>query len=93
MNQDEWEESTIKSMTEIALDAVDPLSTQIETNWINVNGREEHEEMLRDSKRMHALGLDPAYEKMVYLRRWGSWLNGCENYSGVLDEKITCKKR
>jgi hypothetical protein len=53
-----------------------------ETTWTNVKGREEHETMLRDSYKMHKLGLDPAFEKMVYLKRWGSWLNGCTNYTG-----------
>jgi hypothetical protein len=54
----------------------------IETKWINVNGRKEHEAMLRDCDKMWELGLDPSYEKMVYLRRWGSWLNGSTNYLG-----------
>lgn len=42
--------------------------------------------MLRDSRRMHSLGLDPFMEPMIYLRRWGSWLNGCKNYSGINNE-------
>jgi len=42
--------------------------------WINVNGREEHEAILRDDKKMLELGLDPYFEKMVYLKRWGSYL-------------------
>ncbi len=54
----------------------------IETKWINVKGREEHEAILRDSGKMWELGLDPAYEIMVYLKRWGSWLNGSTNYLG-----------
>ena len=52
------------------------------TIWINVNGRQEHEALLRDSDKMRSLGLDPLFERMVYLRRWGSWLNGCVDYSG-----------
>lgn len=63
-------------------DEVDPPAQRLERMWINVKGREEHEAMLRDSDKMHGLGLDPAYEKMVYLKRWGSWLNGCTNYLG-----------
>jgi len=63
---------------------LDSPGEQISVNYINVNGREEHETMLRDSDKMHSLGLDPAYEKMVYLRRWGSWLNGCVDYSGQI---------
>lgn len=49
---------------------------------INVNGREEHEALLRDTDKMWLLGLDPTFEKMIYLKRWGSWLNGCTNYLG-----------
>ena len=64
---------------------IDPLSDRPETKWININGRVEHESILRDEKKMHELGLDPIYEKMVYLKRWGSWLNGCVDYSGKMD--------
>ena len=42
---------------------------------IDVRGREEHEELLNDPKRCVNLGLDPIYERMVYLSRWGGWLN------------------
>lgn len=41
---------------------------------INVNGRKEHESILKDPKKMEELGLDPYYETMVYLMRWGGWL-------------------
>ncbi len=66
---------------------IDPPAHELPRKLINVNGREEHEAMLRDSDKMWSLGLDPVYEKMVYLRRWGSWLNGCVDYSGVAPEK------
>ncbi len=69
-------------MTEDELGGITPPSERLETKWINVNGREEHEAMLRDSHKMHSLGLDPVFEKMVYLKRWGSWLNGSINYFG-----------
>lgn len=62
------------------------LQTTISEKWINVNGREEHESILRDTNKMYSLGLDPVYEKMIYLRRWGSWLNGSTNYLGVNNE-------
>lgn len=61
---------------------IDPSEEVISTKYVNVRGREEHESLLRDSNKMLSLGLDPVYEKMVYLRRWGSWLNGSVNYSG-----------
>lgn len=67
-------------------DGENPPAERIPTAWINVKGREEHEAMLRDSDKMWSLGLDPAYEKIIYLKRWGSWLNGCTNYSGSKPE-------
>ncbi len=57
-----------------------------ETIWVNIKGRDEHETLLRDSDKMHSLGLDPVYEKMVYLRRYGSWLNGSTNYLGTVNQ-------
>lgn len=63
---------------------IDPPPHRIERIEINVNGREEHEALLRDSDKMWSLDLDPCYEKIVYLKRWGSWLNGCLDYSGKI---------
>jgi hypothetical protein len=54
---------------------INPPSEQILVKYINVNGREEHEALLRDESKMLDLGLDPYFEIMVYLRRWGGWLN------------------
>lgn len=45
-----------------------------EVKWINVRGRVEHEAIIRDAEWCKELGLDQAYEIMVYLKRWGSWL-------------------
>jgi hypothetical protein len=59
----------------IPLDGIDPPAEIPETKYINVNGREEHEAILRDSKRCEELGLDQMFEVMVYLKRWGGWLN------------------
>ncbi len=53
---------------------IDPPAEKIEPKWINVNGREEHEAMLKDEEKMLSLGLDPVFERMVYLKRWGGWL-------------------
>jgi hypothetical protein len=63
-------------------DSINPPPEIPETKWINVRGREEHEAILRDIDKMWSLGLNPTYEKMVYLRRWGSWLNGSVSYDG-----------
>lgn len=46
-----------------------------ETRWINVRGRQEHEAIIKDAAWCEELGLDQAYEVMVYLKRWGSWLD------------------
>lgn len=42
--------------------------------YINVHGREEHEALLRDPAKCRELGVDHAYEVMIYLNRWGSFL-------------------
>lgn len=51
---------------------IDPPAELPERKIINVKGREEHEAMLRDTPKMISLGLDPAFEKIIYLSRWGS---------------------
>jgi hypothetical protein len=63
-------------------DGDNPPAERIPTNWINVNGREQHEAMLRDPDKTLSLGLDLMFEKTVYLKRWGSWLNGSTKFSG-----------
>ena len=47
--------------------------------YINVNGREEHESIIKDAKMCEYLGIDQVFEIMKYLKRWGGWLNGTEN--------------
>lgn len=42
---------------------------------INVRGREEHEAVIKDAALCKELGLDQAYETMIYLKRWGAWLS------------------
>lgn len=56
-------------------DGIDPPDEVTLTTWINVNGREEHESILKDAQRCAELGLDQYYEVIVYLKRWGGWLN------------------
>lgn len=53
---------------------IDPPSERPEVKYINVKGREEHEALLKDSKKLWELGCDPYYEKLTYLKRWGGWL-------------------
>ena len=43
--------------------------------WIDVKGRKEHEALLKDEAKMIEMGLDPHYERIVYLKRWGGYLN------------------
>ncbi len=45
------------------------------TKYINVSGRKEHETILKDPAKCAELGIDRYYETMVYLKRWGRWLN------------------
>lgn len=49
-------------------------SSKPKIKWVNVRGRKEHESLLRDPERCKELGLDIEFETMVYLRRWGNWL-------------------
>ena len=55
-------------------DGVDPPAYIPERRVINVNGRHEHEAILKDAAKCAELGLDQMYETIVYLKRWGSWL-------------------
>lgn len=55
-------------------DNVNPPSEMIPTKWVNIKGRKEHEAIIKDAKKCEELGLDQHYEIMVYLKRWGNWL-------------------
>lgn len=65
----------LKEPISLDIEGIDPPAHLPERNWINVNGREEHEAILKNHQRMISLGLDPIYETIVYLKRWGGWLN------------------
>ncbi len=52
-----------------------PPTHELSTEYIHVNGREEHESFLNDPKKCSDYGLDIAFERMVYLKRWGGFLN------------------
>lgn len=54
---------------------IDPPAHLPEIKTINVRGRKEHEEFLKNPQKMKELGLDPVYETIVYLKRWGGWLD------------------
>ena len=54
--------------------AIDPPKEKIETKWINIHGREEHEKIIKDADKCKELGLDQKFEVLVYLMRWGGWL-------------------
>lgn len=56
-------------------EGVDPPAHIPERKEIIVHGREEHEAVIRDAKKCEELGLDQYYEIMVYIKRWGGWLN------------------
>lgn len=42
--------------------------------YVNVKGRKEHEALLKDGEKCKEHGLDQMYETIVYLKRWGCWL-------------------
>lgn len=58
---------------------LDCLSETVSVKYIDVKGREEHEAILKDENKMLALGLDPYYERITYLKRWGGWLRNETN--------------
>lgn len=68
----------MKLNNDCEFNGIEPPSEIPLIKWINVHGREEHEALLKDDKKMVELGLDPYFEKIVYLRRWGGWLNETE---------------
>lgn len=51
-----------------------PTSHPFGRKSINVHGRKEHESYLKDPQKCKDAGLDIMYETMVYLKRWGGWL-------------------
>lgn len=57
------------------MNAVRKSSEARDVKWVNVRGRAEHEAVLLDKELCQSLGLDQAYEIMVYLKRWGSFLS------------------
>ncbi len=54
---------------------IDPPAERPPVKYININGREEHEAIIKDANKCAELGLDQYFEMMVYLKRWGGWLN------------------
>jgi hypothetical protein len=55
-------------------DGIDPPAELPERKFINIRGREEHEAIIKDAAKCKELGLDQYYETMIYLKRWGGWL-------------------
>jgi len=64
----------LKPLDEDGFGGIDPPAEALPRKWIDVKGRVEHEALLKDPEKMASLGLDPFYEVMVYLSRWGGWL-------------------
>jgi len=56
-------------------DGIDPPAEIPERIWVNVQGREEHEAIIKDGQKCKELGVCQAFEVMQYLNRWGGWLN------------------
>lgn len=70
---DEWE--LYEEPTLLSDFGTDPPAELPPVNCVNVNGREEHEALLKNPQKCKEHGLDIFYETMVYLKRWGGWLN------------------
>lgn len=56
-------------------EGIDPPAGALPVRYVDVKGREEHEAFLKDPQKCAEHGLDVMYETMVYLKRWGGWLN------------------
>lgn len=50
-----------------------------EIRRVDVRGREEHEAIIKSPQKCEELGLDIYYERFIYLKRWGGWLDTTEN--------------
>lgn len=61
--------------TDTPFQGIDPPAHLPERRTVDVHGREEHEAILKDPKKCEELGLDIYYETLVYLKRWGGWLD------------------
>ena len=57
----------------------EPGGEPLERKQVNVRGRREHEAFLKDPQKCKEYGLDIVYETMVYLKRWGGWLDEQSN--------------
>ncbi len=56
-------------------EGIDPSAERPPIKMIHIHGREEHEAILKDPAKCQELGLDIYYETIVYLKRWGGWLD------------------
>jgi hypothetical protein len=75
MNRDDMKIKPPPECLSLPDDGIDPGPHRLPMpTLIEVHGREQHESMLKDHEKMLSLGLDPYYETMVYLHRWGGWL-------------------
>jgi len=53
---------------------IDPPIELPPVKYHDVNGREEHEAIIKDAVKCKELGVDQVYETIIYLKRWGGWL-------------------
>ncbi|MBE3085571.1 MAG: hypothetical protein IMZ64_05065 [Bacteroidetes bacterium] len=54
-----------------------PIPTDAEPltcKYVEVKGKEEHRVLIQDTNKCKELGLDPYFERMVYQKQYGEWL-------------------
>ena len=54
---------------------IDPPAELPKRKYHDVNGRKEREAILKDPKKCRELVVDIIYETIIYLKRWGRWLD------------------
>lgn len=57
------------------LDGEDPPANLPTIKTIDVRGRKEHEDFIKDPSKCKEFGIDPVYEAVLYLKRWGGLLD------------------
>ena len=57
------------------LEGLTPPDSALECSYHLVNGRQEHEDLLRNPKLCKELGLDLFFERTVFYHQYGVWIS------------------